>query len=156
MRGRQGGTISTADKGNEYIPLIPAQQAFRHHRWHKTLQSKPHTQPASPPLLCCNCPNQTLPTFHHHDAQHFSETTARLLRTQEKARLTALSAEMARVSKENSALLEELARLKAARAVAANTANESAPEGPNGGGYIVPEKNPSHQQVCGWADAGND
>lgn len=56
---------------------------------------------------------------------------------------------MARVSKENSALSEELARLKAARAVA-NTALPAAidgdPEGPKAGGDIVVEK-PS-QQVC--------
>lgn len=58
---------------------------------------------------------------------------------------------MARVSKENSGLLEELARLKAARAVAvavtaSPAATENAPEEPTRGDTFV--KKPSRQHVC--------
>eukprot|EP00903_Cladosiphon_okamuranus_P014853 g13754.t1 len=76
------------------------------------------------------------------------EEETRRKEEQEEARLAAMSADMARVCKENAALAEELARLKASRAVV-NTAlparTESAPERPKGGDIIA--KKLSHQQV---------
>lgn len=52
---------------------------------------------------------------------------------------------MARVSKENSALAEELERLKAARAVTNTVIPGSIPEEPKGGDVVV--EKPTRQQV---------
>ena len=71
---------------------------------------------------------------------------------QEKARLATLSADMARVSKENSALVEELARLKAARAVTNTAIPAITSEEPKGDGDVLVEKPPL--QLVGGGRAG--